>query len=89
MGGTQKWKPKVFIASASAVLILSSLAVDTEARVNTAEVQHTTNKISPSYGEPVDIASRDLFHGPGGEAHVPRRTFPFKEEDIGRDKPKI
>jgi hypothetical protein len=39
--------------------------------------------------EPVDIASRDLFYGPGGKAHAPHGTFTFLEEDMNGANPKF
>src|ERR1700676_2518444 len=40
--------------------------------------------------EPEDIASRDLFHGPGGEGHQPRGTvFAFVKEDLAGSNPKF
>src|SRR5579862_5151387 len=37
---------------------------------------------------PTDIASRNLFYGPGGEAHQPGRSFTFVEEDLDGSNPK-
>jgi hypothetical protein len=39
--------------------------------------------------EPVDIASRDLFYGPGGKAHVPDDTVTFVKEDLDGTNPKF
>jgi len=36
-----------------------------------------------------DISSRNLLYGPGGEAHQPRGTFRFLEEDFGGSTPKF
>lgn len=38
---------------------------------------------------PTDIASRNLYYGPGGEHHQPRGTFSFLEEDRDGVSPKI
>ena len=32
--------------------------------------------------DPADIASRNLFYGPGGKAHEPRGAFTFDKEDM-------
>jgi hypothetical protein len=39
--------------------------------------------------DPVDIASRDLYYGPGGQAHQPRGTFTFDKEDRNGSSPKF
>lgn len=81
-------KPEVFIASA--VLVLGALAVETKAKVDTVGVKDTTNNgAAVLWREPTDIASRNLFYGPGGKAHVPRGPFTFKEEDMAGTSPKF
>ena len=82
------WKPRVLIASA--VLILSFLAIQTEARVNTGGANVAAkNGVAVLWREPGDIASRNLFYGPGGETHAPRGTFTFQEEDMAGSSPKF
>src|SRR5579862_8139968 len=39
--------------------------------------------------DPVDIASRNLFYGPGGKAHEPQGTFTFDKEDMQGSNPKF
>ena len=39
--------------------------------------------------DPEDIASRNLFYGPGGEQDQPGGTFTFIEEDLSGTNPKI
>jgi hypothetical protein len=39
--------------------------------------------------DPGDIASRDLFYGPGGKAHEPQGTFTFDKEDMNGTNPKF
>jgi len=39
--------------------------------------------------DPVDIASRDLFNGPGGADHVPHGPFRFEKEDMDGTNPKF
>lgn len=41
------------------------------------------------WSEPKDIASRDLFYGPGGRAHEPHTTFTFIKEDLSGTNPKF
>ena len=70
-------KPRVLIALA--VQILSFLAIQTEARVNTGGANVAVkNGVAVLWREPGDIASRNLFYGPGGETHALRGTFTFQ-----------
>ncbi len=39
--------------------------------------------------DPVDIASRNLFYGPGGQSHVPEGTYTFDKEDMQGSNPKF
>jgi hypothetical protein len=39
--------------------------------------------------DPVDIAERDLYYGPGGKAHEPHGTFKFLQEDMEGSSPKF
>ena len=81
---------KLKVSVASAVLILISLAVETQAKVNTVGAKDSTKSgTALLWREPEDIASRNLFYGPGGKAHVPRGTFTFKEEDMAGTSPKF
>jgi hypothetical protein len=38
---------------------------------------------------PTDIASRNLFYGPGGQAHEPHTRFTFIKEDLSGTNPKF
>ena len=53
----------------------------------------TREAVTPSaavlWREPKDIASRNLFYGPGGKDHVPNGTFKFQEEDTAGTSPKF
>jgi hypothetical protein len=78
------------VVKASAALILSSLTVGTQAQVDTGSLNAPTKKFAAVlWREPKDIASRDLFYGPGGRAHAPQGTFTFKEEDMAGSQPKF
>ena len=41
------------------------------------------------WSEPIDITTRDLFHGPGGEAGQPGRVMTFVKEDMEGTSPKF
>ena len=40
------------------------------------------------WSEPADIATRNLYYGPGGEEHQPKGSFTFVEEDLAGSNPK-
>ena len=39
--------------------------------------------------EPTDIASRNLYYGPGGKEHAPHTVFTFEKEDLEGSNPKF
>ena len=39
--------------------------------------------------DPADIASRDLYYGPGGKEHAPHTTYTFLKEDLKGTNPKF
>ena len=39
--------------------------------------------------DPADIASRDLYYGPGGKEHAPHTTYTFLKEDLNGTNPKF
>ena len=39
--------------------------------------------------DPGEIASRNLYYGPGGKAHEPKGTFTFEKEDMEGSNPKF
>jgi hypothetical protein len=39
--------------------------------------------------DPSDIASRDLFYGPGGQSHQPAGGLTFVKEDLSASNPKF
>ena len=39
--------------------------------------------------DPGNIASRDLYYGPGGEKHQPVGPFTFEKEDLDGSNPKF
>ena len=50
----------------------------------------TTGQGTPVlWRDPVDIASRNLYDGPGGKAHEPHGTFRFEKEDMQGTSPKF
>jgi hypothetical protein len=48
-----------------------------------------TSEKAVLWTDPADIASRDLFYGPGGSGHVPQGPFKFDKEDLDGTNPKF
>jgi hypothetical protein len=88
----------IAITSASALVVsafaFSALAAGKKSHEG-QDKQETQDKEAPGshpavlWREPADIASRNLFYGPGGQSHVPQGTFTFKEEDMAGTSPKF
>lgn len=82
--------PNSKIATASAVLILSAFTAGTRASITPDNLKGTPQKpTAVLWREPKDIASRNLFYGPGGSAHVPQGKFTFVEENLAGSSPKF
>jgi hypothetical protein len=72
------------------VLILGLLGAATHAKVSEGTPKEAPKAFTAVlWREPVDIASRDLFYGPGGKGHAPKGKFTFKEEDMAGTSPKF
>ena len=52
-----------------------------------AELGHGANAVL--WQDPIDITSRNLFYGSGGEDHQPRGPFTFIQEDLQGSNPKF
>jgi len=58
------------------------------AKSRPAKAAGEPNDSAVIWREPADIASRDLYYGPGGEEHRPHGPFTFVEEDLNGTNPK-
>jgi hypothetical protein len=71
-------------------LILNLLAFGTQAQVKPPNPRKSApDSAAILWREPKDIASRNLFYGPGGKAHLPAGKFTFQEEDMAGTSPKF
>ena len=74
----------------AAVLVLGFLSVLTPAKSNKPGVKADSAKGTPVlWRDPGNIASLNLFYGPGGKAHEPRGAFTFDKEDLNGTNPKF
>src|SRR5579871_69351 len=76
----------------AAVLCLSSprsesAAIRTKSKPEAEEI--TGQGPAELWRYPSDIATRNLFYGPGKKAHVPHGTFTYLKEDLGGSNPKF
>jgi len=58
-----------------------------EAVEPSGEITGTT--VNVLWQQPPDLASRNLYYGPGGEAHQPHGNFTFVKEDLKGSNPKF
>ena len=73
-----------------AVLILNSWLGANAAKKSASDPVATQAEGAPVlWREPVDIASRNLYYGPGGATHVPSGSFTFEQEDMNGSNPKF
>lgn len=75
-----------------AVIALSSPAAGTPKKGNRAREARdeiTGEVCGALWRNPTDIASRDLFYGPGGKKHQPHGPFTFVKEDLDGSNPKF
>jgi hypothetical protein len=79
----------IAVTSASALLVSSLVLAAGKKNQDTQDKITPGNHPAVLWREPVDIASRNLFYGPGGEAHAPQGTFTFKQEDTAGSSPKF
>jgi hypothetical protein len=78
------------LITASAVLLAGFLVVTLPAKDKTAILDDSKRQYVPVlWREPTDIASRNLYYGPGGKDHEPQGSFTFKAEDTTGSSPKF
>src|SRR5579862_9854801 len=72
---------------AGMALVLGQTAVAAE-KVDTA-VAVTRDKAAVLWRNPLDLSSRNLFYGSGGEQHQPAGDYTFVKEDLAGTNPKF
>jgi hypothetical protein len=73
---------------AAGLLIPAPAAWKEKENPASAEEKHT-RRDAALWSDPKDIASRDLFYGPGGKEHVPHGSVRFIKEDPAGTNPKF
>ena len=79
--------PKTLAALLTA-LILNSSTIGTAAKSPVA-TETTADGPAVLWRDPGQVASRNLYYGPGGKAHQPQGTFTFEKEDMEGSNPKF
>src|ERR1700751_3912029 len=68
------------------LLLLTIPMVAKDKRQSRLDADHR-NSNAVLWSNPSDIASRDLFYGPGGKGHEPHTTYTFIKEDPNGSNP--
>src|SRR5260370_592243 len=90
-GGDMYLNRKLVLLLTAAMLVGLPPAGAVKKRFKTAEskVESTEGLPALLWREPTDIASRNLYYGPGGEKHQPHGPFTFEKEDLNGTSPKF
>lgn len=91
---TSRWKldlrKPMTIAVVVTLLVLSTSNVARPANNTDGDANAVvSNAPARLWNNPSDIATRDLFYGPGGKEHAPHSTFTFLKEDMEGTNPKF
>lgn len=68
--------------------LLSFPVAGGDAKVTKSTAETARRESAVLWRNPVDLGSRNLFYGPGGEKHQPHGPFTFVEEDMNGTNPK-
>lgn len=84
-------KTKALAVLFVAVLLATPAAAAVKKKDKTAngKGEITGNELTVLWREPTDIASRNLFYGPGGKEHEPHSRFTYEKEDLDGSNPKF
>jgi hypothetical protein len=82
---------KLFFAFILTTLLIAPTAVDAKSKHKgkEADVESTGVQSASLWRDPVDITSRNLLYGAGGEKHQPHTTYTFVKEDLDGTNPKF
>ena len=71
------------------VIALTALSLAGGSKAKSKVENSATVPSTALWRAPSDIASRDLYYGPGGREHAPRGTMTFEKEDMEGSNPKF
>jgi hypothetical protein len=80
---------KALIAFTALLILNVSVGGTPDKAKSKSEAKETGEGPAVLWREPADIASRNLYYGPGGKAHEPQGTFTFDKEDMNGTTPKF
>jgi hypothetical protein len=82
-------KPVLLSTIAMLIALSATGAVKKKHKETEAKVESTESLPAVLWRNPDDIASRNLYYGPGGEKHQPHTTYTFVKEDLNGTNPKF
>lgn len=83
---------KMFYPCKWLAVTLLLMPISSNARTETTasrEIENANRAPAVLWAKPTDIASRNLFYGPGGKEHQPLTKFTFLDEDLHGTSPKF
>ncbi len=84
--------PKPILRATLGILTLFALHLSVlaeDAKKHPASTEAIANTPAVLWQNPTDIATRDLYYGPGGKEHAPHTTYTFVKEDLNGTNPKF
>lgn len=86
----QKKRHGLTLLIAIGFLIFSAFAAEKKKdNIEPGKGENTANGPGQLWRDPMDIASRNLLYGPGGEEHQPHGPYTFVKEDMNGTNPKF
>lgn len=83
-------QPKSAIAIVIVVLsVPGAYAAEKRNKTDFVTAANAANQAAGLWHDPTDIASRNLYYGPGGKEHEPHGVFIFIKEDLDGTNPKF
>src|SRR5260370_1531611 len=90
MGTSERQRLRLRWTSAMFTLLCLLMPLPLIAKTNKESRAESKKDATPIlWSNPGDIASRDLFYGPGGQAHEPNTRYTFVKEDFEGTSPKF
>lgn len=71
------------------LVLFSHIAASPAGKANESAISAVANARAYLWLKPDDIASRDLYYGPGGKEHAPHTVYTFVKEDLSGTNPKF
>jgi len=83
------WRIRAALIAAIIVTLPLTAVAKHADKSNRTSSETAANSAALLWQYPANIASRDLYYGPGGKEHAPHTTFTFLKEDMSGTNPKF